>query len=247
MKKLLGIGTVALLLMSHAAAQMSFGVRGSLGASILSITESEERELGEELAGTLFEVTGTDAVYSVSNDNVTTGGFSVRGNYSFPSLPALGIQLEFGTLFNNGTEINGESKSGIFKMEVTDKLTYTTLELPLLVTYTVNKGGRVEFIPQAGLYLSFPIDKCNQDADIDASMGGSTLDPESVASRDSIDSRCIVGAAFGADLAFNITQSSGLLLNLRYMYDFTKLKVDGDEVARRSVVLVSAGYRYTVN
>lgn len=99
------------------------------------------------------------------------GGFAFWGNYSFPSIPALGIQGELGFLFNNGTE--------------------TT--------------------------------------------------------KDKIDSSVIVGMAIGTDFAFNFSKTSALMLNMRYMYDFNELKVDGDEVARRSAFLFSAGYRYTLH
>ena len=40
------------------------------------------------------------------------------------------------------------------KAEVEDTITYSTLEVPFFITFTVNKGGFFEFTPQAGLYLS---------------------------------------------------------------------------------------------
>lgn len=174
------------------------------------------------------------------------GGFAFWGNYSFPSIPALGIQGELGFLFNNGTEITAESKTTGASIKVTDKLSYTTLELPILVTYTVNKGGFFEFIPHGGFYLSFPIGKCKQEIDTEVKAFGSS-GKDSETTKDKIDSSVIVGMAIGTDFAFNFSKTSALMLNMRYMYDFNELKVDGDEIARRSAFLFSAGYRYTLH
>ena len=66
-------------------------------------------------------------------------------------------------------------------------------------------------------------------------------------SKDKIDNAAIFGTAFGADFAFNFTKTSALLLNARYMIDLGTLKSDGDEIGNRSVLLFSAGYRYTFN
>ena len=232
--------------------QMSFGFRGSFGASVLDITDSQKHELGNELAAILSDSLGTqNASYSVDNDTAGMGGFAFWGNYSFPQVPALGIQGEIGFLFNNGTEINAESKTyvsgvGNVSLEFKDKISYTTMEVPVLVTYTVNKGGFFEFIPHGGFYLSFPIGKCKQDYNIKMTAVGKTLADEDGTDNDKIDSSVLFGMAIGSDFALNFSKTSALVFNLRYMYDFNKLKIDGDEVARRSAFLLSAGYRYTV-
>jgi len=36
------------------------------------------------------------------------------------------------------------------------------------------------------------------------------------------------------------------MLNLRYLFDFNMLKSDDEEIARRTVFLFSAGYRFTL-
>lgn len=259
MKKIVSLVAFGILLASAAVAQvsqdvlkqMSFGVRASFGASMLDITDSQKHELGNELAAILSDSLGTqNASYSVDNDTTGMGGFAFWGNYSFPQVPPLGIQGEIGFLFNNGTEINAESKTSIFgvgsvSLEAKDKISYTTMEVPVLVTYTVNKGGFFEFIPHGGFYLSFPIGKCKQDYNIKMTAVGKTLADEDGTDNDKIDSSVLFGLAIGADFALNFTKTSALIFNTRYMADFNKLKIDGDEVARRSVFLLSLGYRYS--
>ena len=114
------------------------------------------------------------------------------------------------------------------------------MELPFLVTYTVNQGGFFEFIPQAGFYLSFPIGKIQQK--LNASVAGYSL---SETSKDKIDTVCIFGMALGMDFAFNFTKNHALVPNLRYMLDLGKIESDGD-IGTRSLFLCSLGYRYTV-
>lgn len=208
---------------------MSFGVRGSIGNSNLALEDETKRELGSEFS-----------YYSINNEAIGTGGFAFWGNYSFPSLPALGIQAELGFLFNNGTKLSVQGLSDSIYVKMEDKVTYTTMELPFLVTYTVNQGGFFEFIPQAGFYLSFPIGKIQQK--LNASVAGYSL---SETSKDKIDTVCIFGMALGMDFAFNFTKNHALVPNLRYMLDLGKIESDGD-IGTRSLFLCSLGYRYTV-
>ena len=257
MKKIVSLVAFGILLASAAVAQvsqdvlkqMSFGIRASFGASMLNITESSKRELGNDMSSAVSELTGAPASYSVENEAVGVGEFALWGNYSFPEIPALGIQGEIGFL-NNGTEISGESKSYVFgtgtvSAEFKDKISYTTMELPVLVTYTVNKDGFFEFIPHGGLYLSFPLGKCKEEYDLTIKAAGKTFKTDGE-EKHKINNFALIGMAIGADFALNFTKTSALIFNTRYMADFNKLKIDGDEVARRSVFLLSIGYRYTV-
>lgn len=247
MKKLITTLVVGALLLSSSFAQlsqMSFGVRGSLGVSDMTIADDIKHRLGNSVTSELSSLTGDPASYSVDNKTILCGGFALWGNYSFEKIPALGLQTELGFLFNNGTKLTIESKSSGLEMKVRDKITYTTMELPFLVTYTVNKGGFFEFIPQAGFYLSFPIGKLKQKIDVTGKPIGYT-GSDSKTQEDKIDNACIFGTTFGADFAFNFNKTSALLLNARYMIDLGELKSDGDKVGTRKVFLMSAGYRYT--
>lgn len=247
MKKLITTLAVGALLLSSSFAQlsqMSFGVRGSLGVSDMTIADETKKGLGNELNAIMIAKGFPYSSSDVDNKPIVGGGFALWGNYSFEKIPALGLQAELGFLFNNGTELTAETKSGTAKIEIKDKATYTTMELPFLVTYTVNKGGFFEFIPQAGFYLSFPIGKLKQDMDMTIKNGNRAASG-SESSKDKIDNACIFGTAFGADFAFKFNKTSALLLNARYMIDLGELKSDGDKVGTRKVFLMSAGYRYT--
>ncbi len=246
MKKIIATALLGLMIASNAIAEVAFGVRGSLGPSILKLDENLETKLGNLIADEISSITKQSTSCSISNDSILTSGFSIFLNYNFPS-STFGLQFEMGFLFNNGTKISCDSKSSGITANFSDKLSYTTLELPIIFTRTINKGGFFEFIPQAGFYLSIPITKCTQDMDFKATNKNNGLSAsKSTSTNSNIDNGCIIGTLFGADFVFNFSKSSALMLNLRYLYDFNKLKIDGDDVARRTVFLFSAGYRYTI-
>lgn len=260
MKKLLMVAAFSAICAAQSFAQISFGVRGNFGASFFSITEDEEHKLGKEwasLVAEIFQDSTGDTVnpsYEVSNKSQGTGGFSLWANYALPNVASgLGVQAELGFLFNNGTKISATSKataSGVtVKMDADIEMSYTTLELPLLVTYTFNKGGRFEITPCAGFYLSFPLGKMKMDmsasGEVSASGGYKQEVPEESQSEEyKIDTACLVGTAFGVDFAVNFGEHIAGTFGGRYMIDFNKLKVDGDEVARRNALMFSAGLRY---
>lgn len=246
MKKIFVKLVVVLFLVSSVFSEVSFGVRASAGLSFWQLADDTKKALGTETANALAGVTGVAASSSVEDKPVFTGGFSLWANYSFPSCPALGIQGELGMLFNNGIKLSIESKSSGASMTLTDNISYTTVEFPVLITYTVNKGGFFEFIPQAGLYLSIPVGNIKQKINYTCEFAGSKILDEDDTSSDKIDNPFIVGCVSGADFALNFTETSALMLNLRYLVDFNMLKSDNEKIARRTVFLFSAGYRFTL-
>lgn len=240
MKKLLTVLALGALLASSSFAEFAVGVRGSLGISDAWIADDTKHQIGNSISSGL-----TDASYSVDNEAVLCGGGAVWGTYSFKSLPALALQTEIGLLFNNGTKVTGEAKSGTKQIEMEDTFSYSSLELPFLVTFTVNKGGFFEFTPQAGIYLSFPISKIKQEMDAKGKLNGVTVTENSSERSDDLDNAFIFGTAFGADFAFNFSKKSALVLNARYMIDLGELKSNDENLGTRRVFLMSAGYRYT--
>ncbi len=258
MKKLLIVAAFSALCAAQSFAQISFGVRGNFGASFFSITEDEEHKLGNSLAtllqNELSEYNPTMS-YEVSNKSQGTGGFSLWANYALENVASgLGVQAELGFLFNNGTKISASTTataSGVTaKMDADIEMSYTTLELPVLVTYTFNKGGRFEITPCAGFYLAFPLGKMKMDISASgeaSALGGlykQEIPEESQSEEYKIDTACLVGTAFGVDFAVNFGEHIAGTFGGRYMIDFNKLKVDGDEVARRNALMFSAGLRY---
>ena len=246
MKKIITSLAILVLITTSSFAEHSFGVRGSFGASIMQLTNSQKSELGNSASELMSSLTEAQSSWKVDNDTIINGGFSFWANHSFPSVPNLGIQTELGFLFNNGTEIQIEAKSAGYKLKATDKVTFTTMEIPVLLTYTARKGSFLEVIPQAGLYISFPIGKCSQDMDYTISGNGRYV-KASDSEEDKIDSKALFGMLGGTDFAFNFSEKSAFMINLRYMFDFNKIKIDGDETARRTILLMSAGYRYKIN
>ena len=246
MKKIITCLAVAALIATSSFSESSFGVRGAIGTSFIQLTDSQKSEFGNAAATGLTSLTNEQSSWKVDNDTILNGGFSVWANYSIPSFPALGIQPELGFLFNNGTEILVEAESSGYKYKISDKVSFSTMEIPVLLTYTARKGSFLEVIPQAGLYISFPLGKCSQDMDYTISGNGRYV-KGSDSGEDKIDSKVLFGMLGGTDFAFNFSEKSAFMINIRGMYDFNKIKIDGDEVARRTILLMSAGYRYKIN
>lgn len=227
--------------------QMTFGIRGAIGSSYLAFSDEDKENLGKTLAETMRKNTGSQTGYYIDDDSVFAGGFFLFCNYAFPKNQNFGIQTELGLLFNNGAELICKTRSSKFYLKENINLSYNSLELPVLLTYTFNKDKFVEFIPHAGLYLSFPLGKCSGTIDATGSDGSYDYSGKvSIEEEYKIDNSCMIGFATGCDVAMNFTKISALILNLRYMIDFNELQIEEDEIGRRSVFLFSAGYRYTV-
>ena len=245
MKKIITAVIMGTMFTLSSFAELALGVRGSVGASIMSISESEERGLGTMFASIVSEADGNQpATYSVENTASATGGFSFFANYSFPSIPALGIQGELGLLFGNGTEITVESKTSNITADATIAASYTTLEIPFLVTYTFNKGNFFEFIPQAGLYLSVPVGKLKYDTEMSMKVSGTKISDDD-SDEGKIDN-VTFGTCLGADFALNFSEKSAMLFNLRYLFDFNELQSEDEDFARRTAFLFGIAYRHTL-
>ena len=220
-------------------------MRGSLGFCKVDLDAAMEAKAGTTLSNALSSNTGAIATSSIANERILAGGPTFFANLNFTEVPALGIQAEFGVLFNNGTKLCGDAQSSGYTIDSTIKMSYTTIELPILLTYTVNKGNFLEFMPQAGFYASFPVGKCNSDVDMTIAYKSVKKDFSNDGT-DTIDNSCIFGLALGSEASLNFSKTSALLFNFRWLYDFNKLKLSGDEVGRRTVFLLSAGYKHTI-
>ena len=240
MKKIIGLLVGIVLCASSSFAEISFGIRGGAGISMLDLSDDFEDSLKASLAS-------TGLPWNLTNDNVASGGFSIFGRYNFEKVPGLGLQFEFGMLFNNGTEITIDGSYNGVSYKITDKVSYTSVELPFLVTYTVNKGGFFEFTPQLGLYLSIPVGGWKNEMDYEVKYAGKTLASGSSDSDGKMNG-VNVGFAGGVEFAFNFTDKSAAVLNIRYIHDFTQTKDDESDIDcfQRKSVLFSAGYRHTI-
>lgn len=213
MKKLLVSAVVAVMIVSAATAQITVGAKGIFGIG----------------AGTSFEqdIGGADQKVSFGGG----GGLYVR--YNLPMLSALGFQTELDLLAYNGLEVGDGSNGFIFS--------YTSLELPILVTYDFNVGP-VTLTALAGPHLSFPLG--DMKAEI---MENGTVNTNSD-QKIPIDSKALFGMTFGMAVAYPVGPGS-IVGDIRYLNDFSKLRVgEGDfvyDALTRRTLNISLGYQMT--
>lgn len=217
MKKLLVSAVVAMMIVSAATAQITVGAKGIFGIG----------------AGTsLVFPEGTPEESKPDTSVLLGGGGGLYVRYNLPMLSALGFQTELDILAGNGIGIKSESPFGTVEMSVS----YTSLELPILVTYDFNVGP-VTLTALVGPHLSFPLGKVKQEMKV----AGITGESEGV-----IDSKALFGMTFGMAVGFPVGPGS-IVGDVRYLNDFSKvissyMGTTDDCVTRRSLN-ISLGYQ----
>lgn len=222
MKKLLVSAVVAVMIVSAATAQITVGAKGIFGIG----------------AGTsLVFPEGTPEEFKPDTSVLLGGGGGLYVRYNLPMLSALGFQTELDLLANNGL-VEGDGSNGVIS-------SYTSLELPILVTYDFNVGP-VTLTALVGPHLSFPLGKMKleakvNDKKIDLSEFGMPNDF-------SIDSKALFGMTFGMAVGFPVGPGS-IVGDIRYLNDFSKLRVGeggatSDMLTRRTLN-ISLGYQMT--
>ena len=128
MKKIVLVLTTALLFVSLASAQITIGAKGifTLNAGTKG-TEDFEKSLPNIDLGAL-------ASLSTKPEMVIGGGGGLFVRYNMPFLSSLGIQTGLDVLANNGYKVSRTTSIASIKQTVTTTATYTSLELPILVT-----------------------------------------------------------------------------------------------------------------
>lgn len=207
MKKLLAVVAAGVVLVSALSAQITVGGKGTLALNV-----------GTSVEKAMF--VGMD----VDTGLLVGGGGSLFVRYNLPSLPALGFQADVGIMANNGFSAEGSETGYSFST----KGTYTSLELPVLVTYDL-AAGPVTITLLAGPNLSFPLGKAKFD------MAGMDIDFD-------IDSKVLFGLTAGAAVAYPLGPGA-IVGDLRYTTDFNKVKVEGQEAMTRRALTFSAGYQ----
>lgn len=222
MKKIVLVLTTALLFVSLASAQITIGAKGifTLNAGTKLASENSEHKSDILVGG--------------------GGGLFVRCN--MPFLSSLGIQAGLDVLANNGYKVSRTTSIASIKQTVTTTATYTSLELPILVTYDIGLGP-VTLTVLLGPNISFPISK------LKTSMTGSgVISAESGVYESSIANTAIFGITGGAAVALRLGPGS-LVTDIRYINDFTPVKAGEkdsenpmDLFTRRALAL-SLGYQ----
>lgn len=210
MKKLLAVVAAGVVLVSALSAQITVGGKGTLALNV-----------GTSVEKAMFG--GMD----VDTGLLVGGGGSLFVRYNLPSLPALGFQADVGIMANNGFSAEG-SETGY---SLSAKGTYTSLELPVLVTYDL-AAGPVTITLLAGPNLSFPLGKAKVEQSV----------PSDATEKWDIDSKVLFGLTAGAAVAYPLGPGA-IVGDLRYTTDFNKVKVEGQEAMTRRALTFSAGYQ----
>ena len=232
MKKMLLVLTTALLFVSLASAQITIGAKGIFTLNTgTKGTEDFEKSLPNIDLGAL-------ASLSTKPEMVIGGGGGLFVRYNMPFLSSLGIQTGLDVLANNGYKVNGTFTLGSVENSSTVTATYTSLELPILVTYDIGLGP-VTLTLLLGPNISFPINKMKVTTALNSS---SATDEWNIANK------AMFGITGGAAVALRLGPGS-LVTDIRYINDFTPVKAGEkdsenpmDLFTRRALAL-SLGYQ----
>ena len=226
-------------------AENAFGVRGIGGINLGKVEADILADMSDSLGTSLNEAFEVNTSHSTESDISINGGFSVFMHHSFPTVPALGIQGELTVLFHNGAEITGYASGGDYKVVEIIRASFSTLEIPLLLTYTFCKGKTFEIMPEIGLNLAFPMSNFETENDIKISYKNQAYSDSNVGIGE-IDTKCLFGLVVGVSGAYVVTDTTALVFDVRYQVDFNRLVIEDEDFMRRHIVLISTGIRYTM-
>ena len=193
MKKMLLVLTTALLFVSLASAQITIGAKGifTLNTGTKLASENSEHK----------------------SDILVGGGGGLFVRYNMPFLSSLGIQTGLDVLANNGYKVEAAKTISEKTYSASISATYTSLELPILITYDIGLGP-VTLTLLLGPNISFPINKMKVTTALNSS---SATDEWNIANK------AIFGITGGAAVALRLGPGS-LVTDIRYTNDFTPVK-----------------------
>lgn len=237
MKKIVLVLTTALLFVSLASAQITIGAKGIFTLNAGTKEAEDFQNLKNDIS-TVVEHVGA----SFDSQLVVGGGGGLFVRYNMPFLSSLGIQTGLDVLANNGYKVEAAKTISEKTYSASISATYTSLELPILITYDIGLGP-VTLTLLLGPNISFPISK------LKTSMTGSGfISAESGVSESSIADTAIFGITGGAAVALRLGPGS-LVTDIRYINDFTPVKAGEkdsenpmDLFTRRALAL-SLGYQ----
>lgn len=220
MKKLCIALLVFVGTLSMATAQITLGAKGIFGIGVGTTIEGPMKDWLENEP-------------QVKEKNVIGGGGGVFFRYNLPFFSSLGFQTELDVVARNGIKTvddNGFNQRTMI-------MSYTSLELPVLITYDFALGP-VCLTLLAGPHISFPLGTMNV---VETENQGSA----------SIDSKALVGITVGTAVAIPVGPGA-IVTDIRYLNDFSKLKVETTDpkmplmdILTRRALQVSLGYQFT--
>lgn len=217
MKKLFIVLFMFMGVLSVATAQITLGAKGIFGVGVGTTIENS------------FLQAQIEEDSRIKQTSLIGGGGGIFFRYNLPVFSSLGFQTELDIVARNGiqTKKPGESDGNT-------SYSYTSLELPILVTYDFTLGP-VYLTLLAGPHISFPLGKLKAE-----------LDTESFDI--SINSKALVGITVGTAVAIPVGPGA-IVTDIRYLNDFSKLKGEyikpQDNILTRRALQLSLGYQFT--
>lgn len=236
MKKIVLVLTTALLFVSLASAQITIGAKGIFTLNAGTKEAEDFQNLKNDIS-TMVELVGA----SFDSQLVVGGGGGLFVRYNMPFLSSLGIQTGLDVLANNGYKVEAAKTMSEKTYSASISATYTSLELPILVTYDIGLGP-VTLTLLLGPNISFPINKMK------ITTSSSIITDRSGTNEWNIANKAIFGITGGAAVALRLGPGS-LVTDIRYINDFTPVKAGEkdsenpmDLFTRRALAL-SLGYQ----
>ena len=150
MKKIVLVLTTALLFVSLASAQITVGAKGIFTLNAGTKEAEDFQNLKNDIS-TVVELVGA----SFDSQLVVGGGGGLFVRYNMPFLSSLGIQTGLDVLANNGYKVEAAKTISEKTYSASISATYTSLELPILVTYDIGTGTRNPYFTTGTEYF-FP-------------------------------------------------------------------------------------------
>lgn len=236
MKKIVLVLTTALLFVSLASAQITIGAKGIFTLNAGTKEAEDFQNLKNDIS-TVVELVRA----SFDSQLVVGGGGGLFVRYNMPFLSSLGIQTGLDVLANNGYKVEAAKTISEKTYSASISATYTSLELPILVTYDIGLGP-VTLTLLLGPNISFPINKMK------ITTSSSIITDRSGTNEWNIANKAIFGITGGAAVALRLGPGS-LVTDIRYINDFTPVKAGEkdsenpmDLFTRRALAL-SLGYQ----
>lgn len=236
MKKIVLVLTTALLFVSLASAQITIGAKGIFTLNAGTKEAEGFQNLKSDIS-TVVELVGA----SFDSQLVVGGGGGLFVRYNMPFLSSLGIQTGLDVLANNGYKVEAAKTISEKTYSASISATYTSLELPILVTYDIGLGP-VTLTLLLGPNISFPINKMK------ITTSSSIITDRSGTNEWNIANKAIFGITGGAAVALRLGPGS-LVTDIRYINDFTPVEAGEkdsenpmDLFTRRALAL-SLGYQ----
>ena len=242
MKKLIATAMALVAGAALATAEITVGVRGSFGLGLGRTVADDFKDLVTPDADfDEYEALGFDV--SVDSDvSVNLGKTLGFGGAAFVKVPiwnALGVQPELGFTYNTigiDTTIDASVQGSYYGVSVDESysddatitVSYTTLDIPVLITYDIAVNDALTVTPMPGPQLSIPLGKAKLGGDGDGDAD--------------IDSKVLFGIVLGVNGAFNVGPGA-IVADLRYNLGLPALKSEDLEVATPRALAISLGYQ----